>query len=130
MARPGEVIIVTDDIQDVVNWSWYYSLNAGAEVLGGTYECPFVEAAEDAPEGAIDVYTFACPVTVPVTAVSGDTVRFHFEPTTTELDEGITDEEGNPVDFYYPATNDDPLDVNTSRGSVNQRMSLSIGIGF
>lgn len=129
MARPGEVIIVTDDIQDVVNWSWYYSLNAGADVLGGTYECPFIEPAEDAPEGAVDVYTFACPVTVPVTAVSGDTVRFHFEPS--GIDDGITDSEGDPVDFYYPATGDDPIDVTvTSARSSNQRLSLSIGIGF
>lgn len=128
MARPGEVIIVTDDIQDVVNWSWYYSLNDGAEVLGGTYDCPFVEPAEDAPEGSVDVYTFACPVTVPVIAVSGDTVRFHLVPY--GLDEGITDSEGDPVDFYYPATGDDPLDVTTSRSSTSQRMFLSIGIGF
>jgi hypothetical protein len=127
MALPGQIIYVEDDIQDVVEWSWYYSINGGEDVLGGTYECPFVEPEVDAPEGSVDVYTFNCPVTVPITSVNGDTIRFHFVPT--GHDEGITDSEGNPVDFYHPAILDAPLIV-IMVNNKNQSLSLGIGIGL
>jgi hypothetical protein len=78
MPVPGSIVIVTDSIQDIDEWTRYISINGGDYELNGTYTCPFIDSGSGEEE--VRTYSFAAPCTIPTDTSTEDIIKWRFDP--------------------------------------------------